>query len=186
MTRQPNLFRIPLLEISGKVQQEAPVEEFPQGLKPVSVVEINIPESVSDQDYALEIANIIGEPAGSGRSLGIFAREKDIPAMRDVYALGLKGQVPLVCKVIKNDARPGSLNQKESLQSKSTSRPKNRKKSFMTPTPLHIPESQVSPIPDSTHEMIYFKELSKNGAVKVLPVHNVVWMHPLKFVVQNP
>jgi hypothetical protein len=56
----------------------------------------------------------------------------------------------------------------------------------MTPTPLHIPESRVSPIPDSAHEMIYLKGLSENETLKVVPLRDVVWMHPLIAVVENP
>ncbi len=56
----------------------------------------------------------------------------------------------------------------------------------MTPTPLHIPESQVSPIPDSAHEMIYLKGLNEDEALKVIPLRDVVWMHPLITVVKHP
>ena len=56
----------------------------------------------------------------------------------------------------------------------------------MTPTPLHIPESRVSPIPDSAHEMIYLKGLNENEALKVVPLREVVWMHPLIAVMENP
>ena len=186
MRKQPKPIRIPLLGISGKVQLGEQVGGLPSGLKPVSEVEISLPQSVSNQGYALDMPNIAGESVGAGRSLGIFGPEKDISAMKDIYALGLKGQEPLVCKVIKNDAQPGSFNQGGSPQAKSTSRSKHRRKSFMTPTPLHIPESQVSPIPDSTHEMIYLKSLGKNEAVKVVPLQDVVWMHPLITVVETP
>ena len=169
MSKQPKPIRIPLLEISGKVQREAQVEGLPSGLKPVSEVQVFIHQCVPNQGYALDMPNIVDKSVEAGRSLGIFGPGKDISAMKDIYALGLMGQEPLICKVIKNDAQPGSSNQGESPQAKSTSRSKNRRKSFMTPTPLHIPESQVSPIPDSTHEMIYLKSLGKNEAVKVVP-----------------
>ena len=185
MASQPKPIRILLLGISGKVQREAQVRGLPQGLKAVSEVEISIPQSVSNQVYALEMTDIVDESSGTSWSLGIFEPEQGISAVKDIYALGLKGQEPLICKVIKNDAQPDSSNSGESPQSKSTSRSKPRRKSFMTPTPLHIPESQVSPIPDSTHEMIYLKSLGKNEAVKVVPLQDVVWVHPLIFVVEN-
>lgn len=186
MSKQSKPIRIPLLRISGKVQQGEQVGGLPPGLKPVPEVEVSIPQSVSNQGYALEMPNIVDESVEAGRSLGIFGPEKEISAMKDIYALGLKGQEPLICKVIKNDAQSGSFNQGESPQAKPSSRSKNRRKSFMTPTPLHIPESQVSPIPDSTHEMIYLKGLGKNEAVKVIPLKDVVWMHPLISVVETP
>ena len=56
----------------------------------------------------------------------------------------------------------------------------------MTPTPLHIPESRVSPIPDSAHERIYLKSLEESASLMVLPLEDVIWMHPLILVVAKP
>ena len=92
--------------------------------------------------------------------MGIFGFENDMSPLDDIYALGLEGKEPLICKVIKSDAQAGSSNL----------RAKNRRKSFMTPTPLHIPKSRVSPIPDSSHEMIYLKDLNDKEALKVIPM----------------
>jgi hypothetical protein len=172
MTSQSTPIRIPLLGISGKIEQESQASELPLGLKRISEVEIARSRSLPESCYALEMPNILGESIG----LGVFGPGKDVAALNDIYALGLKGQKPLVCKLIKSDAQTGS----------SYSRAKNHRKSFMTPTPLHIPESQVSPIPDSAHEMIYLKSLSDKEALKVVPMRDVVWMHPLISVVENP
>ena len=186
MIHQPTPIRIPLVEISGKVEQEGQAEELPQGLKRISEVEIPVSHDLPEPCYALEIPDIIKQFAEPGKSLGIFGPGKEGAALNDIYALGLTGREPLVCKVIKNDARSGSSNRGEPSQTISSSRVKNRRKSFMTPTPLHIPESQVSPIPDSAHEMIYLKGFNGNEALKVVPLRNVVWMHPLIFVMENP
>jgi len=186
MTSQPTQIRIPLVEISGKVEPEGWTEELPQGLKRISEVEIAVSQSLSVPYYALEIPDIIKESLEPGNLLGIFGSEKDGAALNDMYALGLTGREPLICKVIKNDAHSGSSTQGESCQNISSSRVKNRRKSFMTPTPLHIPESRVSPIPDSAHEMIYLKILSENESLKVVPLRDVVWMHPLIAVMENP
>jgi hypothetical protein len=179
MTSQPTPIRIPLVEISGMVVQETQAGEFPQGLNRISEVEISVAQVLPEQCYALEIPDIIKEYAEPRNSLGIFGPGEDIAALNDIYALGLTGREPLVCKVIKNDASSGSSNQGEPSQAVSPSRVKNRRKSFMTPTPLHIPESRVSPIPDSAHEMIYLKGLNENEALQVVPLKDVVWMHPL-------
>jgi hypothetical protein len=182
MTSQSTPIRIPLLGISEKIEQEPQARELPLGLKHISEVEIAMSRSLPESCYALEMPNILGESIG----LGVFGPGKDVAALNDIYALGLKGQKPLVCKVIKNDAQAGSSRQGGPSQDFSASRSKNHRKSFMTPTPLHIPESQVSPIPDSAHEMIYLKSLSGKEALKVVPMRDVVWMHPLISVVENP
>ncbi len=186
MTSQPTPIRVPLMGISGKVEQEGRAEELPQGLKRISEVEISVSQVLLVPCYALEIPNIVKESVEPGNSLGIFGLGKDVTALNDIYALGLMGREPLICKVIKIDARSGSSNRGEPFQAIASSRVKNRRKSFMTPTPLHIPESRVSPIPDSAHEMIYLKGLNENEALKVVPLRDVVWMHPLISVMENP
>ena len=186
MANQPTPIRIPLLGILGKVEQEGQNKECPQGLKHISEVGISASQDLPESCYALEISDIIDESVGPGSSLGIFGPGKEGKALNDIYALGLTGREPFVCKVIKNDARSSSSQQGESSPSVSSSRVKNRRKSFMTPTPLHIPESQVSPIPDSAHEMIYLKGLSENEILKVVPLRDVVWMHPLIAVMKKP
>jgi len=186
MTSQHTPIRMPLVEISGKVEVEGRTEGLPQGLKRVSEVEISISQSIPERCYALETPDIVMESVEPGNFLGIFELGKEGAALNDIYALGLAGREPFVCKVIKNDARSGSSRTGEPSQPIASSRVKNRRKSFMTPTPLHIPESQVSPIPDSAHEMIYLKSLSEDEALKVIPLRDVVWMHPLITVVKNP
>jgi hypothetical protein len=185
MTSQSTPVRIPLVEISGKVEPEGQAEELPQGLKRISEVEICLPEGLPKQCYALEMPDIIKESVGPENSLGIFGPVENDFALNDIYTLGLAGREPLVCKVIKTDRRSGSSHQGEPSQTISSSRVKNRRKSFMTPTPLHIPESRVSPIPDSAHEMIYLKGLSENEILKVIPLRDVVWMHSLIALVEK-
>ena len=186
MTRQPTPSRIPLVGISGKVKLEGQVEELPQGLKQISEVEISVPQDLPEPYYALEMSDIVKESVGLKNSLGIFGSGKEGAALDDIYVVGLTGREPFICKVIKNDARSDSSHQGEPSQSISSSRIKNRRKSFMTPTPLHIPESRVSPIPDSAHEMVYLKGLSENENLQVIPLRDVVWMLPLIVVKQIP
>ena len=180
MSSQPTPIRIPLLGISGKVERGSQIKGLPPGLKRISEVDTSAPH---EQCFALELPDIIEEIAVTGKSLGVFGLDKGMSALKDIYALGIKGQEPLICKVIKSDAQSHSSSEGESALS--ASRAKNHRKSFMTPTPLHIPESRVSPIPDSTHEMIYLKGLRNNEAVKVIPLQDVVWTYPLIAVMEN-
>jgi len=186
MASEPKPIRIPLLGISGQVEQNGPTEGFPQGLKRISEVEIIVSRDFPDRCYILEMPDIIGENLNPGMPLGLFGPGKDITALKDIYALGLKGREPLVCKVVKTDAYSAASDKGEGPQAAASSRGNKPRKSFMTPTPLHIPESRVSPIPDSAHEMIYLKELNGNEGLKVVPLQDVVWMHPLISVMKNP
>ena len=183
MTSQPIPIRIPLMKISGKVEPEDQAEELPQGLKWFSDMEISVPQGLPESCYALEIPDIVKEFAGSESSLGVFGPGEDVVTLNDIYALGLAGREPLVGRVIKSDAHSDSDNRRKPSPSTPSSQVRNRRKSFMTPTPLHIPHSQVSPIPDSAHEMIYLKGLSENESLKVIPLRDVVWMHSLIAVI---
>jgi hypothetical protein len=53
----------------------------------------------------------------------------------------------------------------------------------MTPTPLHIPGSRVSPIPGSAHEMLFLIPLSGEGPVEIAPLARVLYLHPLCAIV---
>ena len=186
MTSEPLPIRIPLLGISGIVEQKGQVEGLPQGLKRVSEFEIHGSQDLPEHCYAMELPNIIRESVGEANSLGIFSFQQDMVALNDMYALGLADREPVVCKVIKMDARTSPSRPGEMSQPFPSFRTRGRRKSFMTPTPLHIPDSQVSPIPDSAHEMIYLKGLNEHEGLRVVPLREVVWMHPLIIVMQKP
>lgn len=93
-------------------------------------------------------------------------------AQEGIFSIGRKGELPLIRKVVKNEAHSdGSV--------ASNAQKGRLRKSFMTPTPLHIPGSRVSPIAESTHRMIYFKSLADPEELILFPAGNVLWMHPL-------
>lgn len=178
--------RIPLLEIAKNPLQEGQSNDIPQGLKRITVVEISGSPGLPDPCYALKLPKRVQGLMGTGKSLGLFDPGNNMTAVQDIYAVGLAGKQPFICKVIKNDAAANSSNPGDLPTSRSASSSKPRRKSFMTPTPLHIPESQVSPIPDSAHEMIYLQDLNQDETLKVVSLKDVVWMHPLVVVVESP
>ena len=167
--RQPA--RIPWLEVSGKVGSAAPVEGLPLGLKHRAEVELGISRDLPEACYALDI---VKKTAKGVTALGIFGPGPDLKAQDEVYAVGLAGREPFICTLVKDESQVDSA------------RVNHRRKSFMTPTPLHIPESRVSPIPDSAHERIYLKSLEESASLMVLPLKDVIWMHPLILVVAKP
>ena len=179
MTRQSTRIWIPLLELSENEESNESMGKLPLGLKQVSEIKIQVSHKLPDQCFALEVPDIFKETVNDEKPLGIFGPEKDGVALRDIYLLGLKGRKPVLCKVIKNEAKPIDTDQEDRSPS---GRAKHPRKSFMTPTPLHIPNSRISPIPDASHEMIYLKDLKDNEGLKVIPSQDVVWMYPLVFV----
>lgn len=90
-------------------------------------------------------------------------------AVENIFCVGMKGQTPMIRKLVKKEGKGLSP----------------RRKSFMTPTPLHIPDSKVSPIADSTHQRVILKSLNSGDPLMLVPVENVVWMHPLVAILQE-
>ena len=128
--------------------------------------------------YGVEIEDDSMAPALKTGWVAIFSQTTDTPALMNIYSIGRKGDGPLVRTVVKNEI-PGS--EKTDVSSESI-RPK--RKSFMTPTPLHIPGSRVSPIAESTHQTIFLKSLRNPEKLILVPGGNLLWMHPLGVILK--
>lgn len=129
--------------------------------------------------YGVEVEDESMAPALKTGWVAIFSQTTDTPAPMNIYSIGRKGDDPLVRTVVKNEI-PGSGNTNVSQKS---IRPK--RKSFMTPTPLHIPGSRVSPIAESTHQTIFLKSLSHPEKLTLVPGGNLLWMHPLVLILKQ-
>lgn len=167
---------LPLMEIFGLVVDlDGADGPAPSGLKQVSVLSEFVPQMVPTPCFVLELPDKIEKSVEPGKKMGIFGPEGDASSLNDIYLLGVRGRPAGLCRLVKRDSPSGTTN-----------RGNRPRKSFMTPTPLHIPESRVSPIPESSHEMIYIREFSGDESVKVIPLREVVWMHPLIHVREKP
>lgn len=134
---------------------------------------------LAEGSYGVEIEDKSMAPVLKPGMVAVFSQRESTPALMNIYSIGRKGDVPLVRKVVKNEipAKEKNDDTPESL------RPK--RKSFMTPTPLHIPGSQVSPIAESTHQTIYLKGLENLDPMILVPKGNLLWMHPLVLILDN-
>lgn len=116
---------------------------------------------------------------------GIFASAGEGPARENIYLIGIREKPPVIRKVVKNDiSASDEINKKGKEEGLSTGI-RGKRKSFMATTPLHIPDSQVSPIPGSTHRMIFFRDLKEPGKLKAVAAKDILWMHPLICVWQD-
>jgi hypothetical protein len=62
---------------------------------------------------------------------------------------------------------------------------KARRKSFMTPTPLHIPTSQISPVADYSHERILIRPVGdKKQLISIQPQKNI-YTFPMVFILKK-
>ena len=97
-------------------------------------------------------------------TIAIFSKS-DFPAQDNIFLVGLKSKSPFIGKLLKNES------EKEG----------EGRKTFMTPTPLHIPKSKTSPIADSLHHNLIFKVLSNPPGTRFVQQSSIVWKHPLIF-----
>lgn len=178
-----NFIEIPLLKLSsinGDGLSEFN-EDWIKG-KPTWKIQVGHELGSVADCYGVLIDNQEMDPVLPVGMIALFKSQLDKAVAREnIFSFGIRGQTPLIRKVLIKD-NPSGEGKSGSTVSQ-FSRPV--RKSFMTPTPLHIPGSRVSPIDDKTHEMILIKSLVASSQVQVIPIGKVLWMHPLVGVV-NP
>jgi hypothetical protein len=180
---EENFIEIPLLQLSS-IDEEGLSDfngDWMKG-KPTRRIQVGRELASVADCYGVLIDDQGMDPVLSAGMIALFKPQADkVLAKENIFSIGIRGQVPLIRKVLKKD-HPGGEG-KSGSRLRQASRPV--RKSFMTPTPLHIPGSRVSPIDDKTHEMILIKSLEASAQVQVIPTEKILWMHPLVGVV-NP
>lgn len=170
----PKTIPISLLSFS------TPSEPWPWDLdykksKNISVINVREDEII-EGCYGVKIEDDSMAPLLCPGMVAVFSQTgKHELAQGAIFSIGLKSEPPVVRKVVKNDMHPDAKNGGNSGQGR-------MRKSFMTPTPLHIPKSKISPIAESTHQMIYYKKLAEAEALTLLPAGDLLWMHPLVLI----
>ncbi len=126
-----------------------------------------------DSCFALESTDIGESSAIPARGIGIFAGGfGKVNAVDQVFLLRCPPENPRLCRMVRSEQQVGAG---EVFRA-------SRRKSFMTPTPLHIPTSRVSPIPDYTHSVFYLKlydqekleVVSTDQSARLLPLVSVL------------
>jgi hypothetical protein len=165
-------FTIPLMSFSSPLERW-PLEIDGQETEFISVRKVREDE-ITKGCYGVKIADESMAPVLRPGMVAVFSQNGSYEtAHGDIFSIGRKGELPVVRKVVKSDIHSDG---------KADSGKGRVRKSFMTPTPLHIPKSRVSPIADSTHQMIYYKGLAETEALTLLPAGNLLWMHPLVLI----
>ncbi len=100
-------------------------------------------------------------------SLAIFSKTEGI-GLEDIYVVGVQGGYPFLGKWVQKDSLKGAVN--------------SRRKAFMVPTPMHLPDSRISPIAQSLHHVLFFKDFSGSGKLRLIPTRKILWKHPMIYV----
>lgn len=133
---------------------------------------LTVEASIPDSCFALESSDIGTSSPVPARGMGVFADGiGKIDAVNQVFLLRCPPGNPRLCRMVRSEQQVGAG---EVFRA-------SRRKSFMTPTPLHIPTSKVSPIPDYTHSVFYLK-LYGQEKLEVMSTDQSARLLPLVFV----
>lgn len=147
----------------------------------LETIDLKIDRKLPDSSYGLKIQSREETEFLKSGMIAIFSRKFSAkPALHQTIYLGIKDRSPQIVALVKSD----SLEPEEVAKNESGSSLKKTRKSFMTPTPLHIPESTLSPIPFSSHQMLIYKNYP-SSRTNTIPLEQVFWWHPLVFI-SNP
>ena len=117
--------------------------------------------------YAVKIEFVCQSLLLQQGSLAVFSKTQGT-ALEDIYVVGVQDEWPFLGKWMQKDSLEGAANK--------------RRKVFMVPTPMHVPESRISPIAESLHHVLIFKELSGSGKLRLVPASKILWKHPMVYV----
>jgi len=164
--KNPQLTTIPLISLSFSQERWEPGYEWEEKIfNSKNYIKILVPTELPAYSYGIEIKDSSLSCYFGVNTIAIFSK-KDSPAKENIFLVGLKNKPPFVGKLLKNESEVEGQG----------------RKTFMTPTPLHIPESKVSPIADSLHHNLIFKVLSNPPGTRFVVQSSIVWKHPLIFV----
>ena len=163
--KNPQLTTIPLISLSYGQERWEPGHEWEEKIfSSKNYIKILVPKQLPNLSYGIDIKDSSLSSYFGLNAIAIFSKENS-PARDNIFFVGLKSKPPFVGKLLKNEFEEGQ-----------------GRKTFMTPTPLHIPESKTSPIADSLHYNLIFKVLSDPTGTRFIQESSIVWKHPLIFV----
>jgi len=175
--------RLPLFRIIQSEESSSTNLVENDGLVLISSLDVPTEKELPEGCYALKIQDSSGEPVLKGKKLGIFCKGNLKRAgVAQVFAVWIQGRTPQIIKIVKDDTGNDPADSPASEKKSEEASVNLRRKSFMTPTPLHVPDSRVSPIPKSAHEMIFLKGLRNGDPVNLVPVKDVLRMDPLVYI----
>ena len=159
---------IPLVSFSSSRERREPGAERGEKIfLSNSYTRISPPMELPDSCYGVRIEDACHPSFLPPGCLAVFSKT-DGTALENIYAVAVQDEIPFL----------GKWMQKETPEESASS----RRKVFMVPTPLHVPDSRISPIAPSLHHVLLFKDFSSSGKLRVIPASKILWKHALVYV----
>ncbi len=105
----------------------------------------------------------------------VFSKKESEKALQNIYLFLAEDNQPIIGEMIHKPDAVNGINQKLEYR-------KARRKSFMTPTPLHIPTSQISPVADSSHERILIRPVGHEQQLVSISRQKSAYSFPMIFI----
>ena len=157
------LITIPLSSLSYDQERWEPDHEREEKIFDFQqYIKISVTRELPNFSYGIEVKDPSMVTYFGRNTIAIFSKS-DFPAQDNIFLVGLKSKSPFIGKLLKNESEVEG----------------EGRKTFMTPTPLHVPESKTSPIADSLHHNLIFKGLSEPQGTRFIQESNICWRHPL-------
>jgi hypothetical protein len=159
---------IPLISFSsGQERWELGNENREEIIFSKNYTRISPPMELPDLCYGVRIEGACDTPFLPLGCLAVFSKSKGT-ALGNIYAVEVKGQFPFIGKWMQKETSEGGAG--------------SRLKVFMVPTPIHVPDSQISPIAKSLHHFLLFKDFASPEKLRFVPANKVIWTHRLVYV----
>ncbi len=160
------LITIPLVSLSNDQKRWESGPEWEEKIfDNKNYIKILASRELPNFSYGIEIKDPSMVTYFGRNTIAIFSKS-DVSAQDNIFLVGLKNKSPFIGKLLKNESKIEG----------------EGRKTFMTPTPLHVPESKTSPIADSLHHNLIFKGLSEPQGTRFIQESNICWRHPLIYI----
>jgi len=160
------LITIPLVSLSNDQKRWESGPEWEEKIfDNKNYIKILASRELPNFSYGIEIKDPSMVTYFGRNAIAIFSKS-DVSAQDNIFLVGLKNKSPFIGKLLKNESKIEG----------------EGRKTFMTPTPLHVPESKTSPIADSLHHNLIFKGLSEPQGTRFIQESNICWRHPLIYI----
>ena len=159
---------IPLISFSsGQERWEPGTEKGEKIFLSNSYIRISPPMELPDLCYGVRIEGACDSPFLPLGCLAVFSKSEG-SALGSIYAVEVQGAFPFIGKWMQKETSEGVAD--------------SRHKVFMVPTPMHVPDSRISPIAPSLHDVLLFKDFASPGKLRLIPANRVLWTHRLVYV----
>mgnify|MGYP006091001831 CR=1 FL=1 len=144
---------------------------------------IPYPPMINDSGSYLSISieEKLWAPIFNFGDIAIFSKDNSKSSFENIYLIPLKTKDAIIGRIVhSSDQSKHKHTNPQTPQFR-----KARRKSFMTPTPLHIPTSVVSPIADFSHDRTLVRSLNSKDKMFSILSEETLGIFPLVHIAKK-